>query len=516
VLTRFIRTQLVLFTVLTLAALIGLGWYYLRLPTMAGVGQYTLIADLPASGGLYATANITYRGATIGKVTSVEPTADGARATLSIDDRYKIPVDATANVHSVSAIGEQYIDLVSQGNSEQYFSNGQTITKGTVPQEIGRVLDAANRGLSALPQNKIAPLLDETSRAVGGLGPTLQRLVDATQALVGDFKTNIQDVNDIINNSGPLLDSQVNSSESVKRWAANLNSLASQSAGQDQALRDSLSKAAPTTAAVSAVFSDVQDTLPQTLANLEIVFDMLKRYNKGIEQMLVFLPQSASVLQTNSGVYPNAGLLDFNLSINWPPPCLTGFLPASEWRSPADTSMAPLPSNTYCKIPKDAQNVVRGARNYPCADVPGKRAATPTECRSNAPYVPVGTNPWYGDPNQIVNCPAPGARCDQPVKPGIVIPAPSVNNGTNPLPADRVPGTPPPVSDPLTAPRSGSVHCDGQQPNPCTYTPAVPPAAAIYSPQSGVAVGPQGIRYTVDNSTSVGDDGWKEMLAPAS
>ncbi len=44
------------------------------MPTLMGVGQYTLKADLPASGGLYATANVTYRGITIGKVTDVEPT----------------------------------------------------------------------------------------------------------------------------------------------------------------------------------------------------------------------------------------------------------------------------------------------------------------------------------------------------------------------------------------------------------------------------------------------------------
>ena len=49
---------------------------------------------LPRSGGLYATANVTYRGTTIGKVTAVEPTENGARATMSIDNRYKIPVDA--------------------------------------------------------------------------------------------------------------------------------------------------------------------------------------------------------------------------------------------------------------------------------------------------------------------------------------------------------------------------------------------------------------------------------------
>jgi phospholipid/cholesterol/gamma-HCH transport system substrate-binding protein len=178
--------------------------------------------------------------------------------------------------------------------------------------------------------------------------------------------------------------------------------------------------------------------------------------------------------------------------------------------------MAPLPSGAYCKIPKDANNVVRGARNYPCADVPGKRAATPRECRSNEPYIPLGTNPWYGDPNQIVNCPAPAARCDQPVKPGYVIPAPTVNNGMNPLPADQLPagGSPQPVSDALSPPNQGSVQCSGQQPNPCTYTPG--PGSAVYSPSSGEVVGPDGVKYSVSNSKNPGDDGWKEMLAPAS
>ena len=123
-LTRFIKIQLVLFTILTMIAITVLGVYYLRLPSIAGIGQYELKADLPRSGGLYATANVTYRGTQIGKVTEVKPTENGARATMSIDNRYKIPVDASANVHSVSAIGEQYLDLVSTGNPGQYLSPG--------------------------------------------------------------------------------------------------------------------------------------------------------------------------------------------------------------------------------------------------------------------------------------------------------------------------------------------------------------------------------------------------------
>jgi phospholipid/cholesterol/gamma-HCH transport system substrate-binding protein len=513
-LTRFIWRQLMLFSILSVITAIALGGYYLRIPTAVGIGQYTLKADLPASGGLYKTANVTYRGETIGTVTAVEPTETGARATMSIANRYKIPIDASANVHSVSAVGEQYLDLVSVGNPGKYFSPGQTITKGTVPTEIGPAVDAANRGLAVLPKEKIASLLDETAQAVGGLGPALQRLVDATQAIAGDFRTNIQDINDIIQNSGPIIDSQVNSGDSIERWAHNLNTLAAQSAENDQHLQSILTQAAPTADQVNAVFGDVRESLPQTLANLEIVLDMLKRYHKGVEQLLVAYPQGGAEGQTVTGAFPGYAALDSALTINQPPPCLTGFLPASQWRSPADTSLASMPSGTYCKIPQDTPaNAVRGARNIPCVDVPGKRAATPRECRDPKPYVPLGTNPWYGDPNQILTCPAPAARCDQSVRPGMVIPAPSINNGLNPAPSDRVAGTPPPISDVLQRPGSGTVECNGQQPNPCVYIPSGPPPA-VYSPQSGELVGPDGVKYAVENSSKTGDDGWTDMLAP--
>ncbi|KAA1245035.1 MCE family protein, partial [Mycobacterium simiae] len=314
----------------------------------------------------------------------------------------------------------------------------------------------------------------------------------------------------------PIIDSQVNSGGAIQRWAYNLNILAEQGAKNDEHVQRILTQAAPTADQVNAVFGDVRESLPQTLANLEIVLDMLKRYHKGVEQLLVAYPQGAAEGQTVTAPFPGYAALGTHLTINQPPPCLTGFLPAPQWRSPADTSLAPMPSGTYCKIPQDTPaNAVRGARNLPCVDVPGKRAATPRECRDSKPYVPSGTNPWYGDPNQLVTCPAPAARCDQPVKPGLVIPAPSVNNGMNPAPADRLPpgGSPPPISDPLSRPGSGTVQCNGQQPNPCVYTPSGP--TAVYSPQSGELVGPDGVRYLVENSTKTGDDGWKDMLAPS-
>ncbi|MGH3584275.1 MAG: MlaD family protein, partial [Mycobacterium sp.] len=72
-LTRFIKMQLLAFALLTIVGLVVLSLFYLRLPTAAGIGMYRLYADLPNSAGLYETANVTYRGTTIGKVRDVQP-----------------------------------------------------------------------------------------------------------------------------------------------------------------------------------------------------------------------------------------------------------------------------------------------------------------------------------------------------------------------------------------------------------------------------------------------------------
>ena len=162
-------------------------------PAWSASGSTSCTPSCRRSGGLYATANVTYRGTTIGKVTDVEPTENGARATMSIDDRYKIPVDAMANVHSVSAIGEQYLDLVSTGNPGQYFSDGTDHHQGHGAQR-GR--PGAGRGQprpggAAQGEDRRAAR-PKRRRPWADLGPALQRLVDGTtRRSPGDFKDNI-------------------------------------------------------------------------------------------------------------------------------------------------------------------------------------------------------------------------------------------------------------------------------------------------------------------------------------
>ena len=182
--------QLTALTLVTILSCGAMAFNYMRLPeTLFGIGEYNVTVDLPESGGLYKTSVVTYRGTDVGQVKSVDVTAAGVRAVLALRSGVKVPSDVQASVHSRSAIGEQYIELTPQAGKDGEHSRplraGDIIPAGhvDVPVDIGHLLDLTNRALQAIPRDNLHTVIDETNRAVGGLGPELSRIVDGSTAL---------------------------------------------------------------------------------------------------------------------------------------------------------------------------------------------------------------------------------------------------------------------------------------------------------------------------------------------
>jgi phospholipid/cholesterol/gamma-HCH transport system substrate-binding protein len=48
----------------------------------------------------------------------------------------------------------------------------------------------------------------------------------------------------------------------------------------------------------------------------------------------------------------------------------------------------PTPTDLYCKAVPSDPRVVRGARNTPCLNAPGRRGASPSDCLGVQPDVP--------------------------------------------------------------------------------------------------------------------------------
>ncbi|MET4428423.1 MULTISPECIES: MlaD family protein [unclassified Mycolicibacterium] len=493
--TRQILIQMAIFAVIATTALAIMVLVYMRLPALLGVGQYRVTLQLPETGGLYPRGNVAYRGVEVGEVKSVKLTNTGVEAELSLNADVEIPADLDAEVHSVSSVGEQFVQLLPRSGEGPVLKDGDVIPvdRATVPTDINTVLDATNRGLEAIPRDNLQTVVDEAYVAVGGLGPELRRLVTGSTTLAIDARKNLDSLITLIDQSKPVLDTQTDTAGSIQAWAANLASISGQLQSQDPAVAGILAKGSGAANEVRALFERLRPTLPIVLANLVSVGEVAVTYQPSLEQLLVLLPQGTAVTQavgvhkrnTKQDYEGDALLFNLNLAIpllpapiplppqQLPPPCTTGFLPAQQQRVPTfeDYPDRP-PGDVYCRVPQDAPFNVRGARNLPCITVPGKRAPTWQQCESSEQYVPLndGYN-WKGDPNATLS-------------------------------GQDIPHVPPAVSPAEEASPRG---------------PVPPPiAAAEYDPATGTYVGPDGRVYTQSNlaRNATEEQTWQTMLLP--
>jgi virulence factor Mce-like protein len=493
-LTRFVRNQLIIFTIASIVGVAVMIFAYMQVPTLLGIGRLSVTMELPASGGLYRFSNVTYRGVQIGKVTGVTLTENGAEATLSLQTSPKIPADLKAEVLSVSAVGEQYVDLRPRTDNGPYLENGSRIpvSDTTIPQAVGPMLDQLGKLVDSLPKDRIPDLLDETFKAFNGTGPDLGSLLDSASTITKATNGVSDQFRGLVDDSGPLLDSQAQTTDAIRTWARSLNGITGQVVQNDPEVRSILQRGPGFAHEVTSLLDQIKPTLPVLLSNLTSVGQVLVTYNPSLEQLLVMFPgiiaaeQSFGLPQNNPTGLPSG---DFSLTINDPPPCTAGFLPPSQWRNPEDETVIDTPDGLYCKLPQDSPISVRGARNYPCMDHPGKRAPTVELCNDPKGFVPVAMRdhtlgPYPFDPNLV----AQGIPPDDRVDFGNRIYAPL--EGT-PLPPGAAPaGTPPGAPAPAAAPGPGPVAPVPAGPLPPGQGPLLPNQALPGAPAPAPAPGP--------------------------
>jgi phospholipid/cholesterol/gamma-HCH transport system substrate-binding protein len=489
-LNRTARIQLVVFAVVTVFTVAAIAMFYLRVPARLGIGAYEVTANFAAGGGLYQNANVAFRGVQAGRVESVKLTDDGVAARLRLNSDIKIPANSTATVKSVSAVGEQYVDFVPPEHpSQAVLGDGSVIPKDrtAIPQDVADLLHQADQLVSSLNNTRLQDVLRETFKAFNGSGPELARLIRSTRLLIDEANSSWPQTSALIDQAGPFLEAQIRSGDDIRSFADGLARLTTEVANADPQVRSVLSNAPSTADAASQTFEGIRPSFPVLAANLANFGRIGVIYNRSIEQALVIFPALQAALITIAGQLPadEGGKQDFKISINDPPPCNVGFLSPMDIRSPGDTTLRDLPTDLYCKVPQNDPSVVRGARNYPCQEFPGKRAPTIQLCRDPKGYVPLGSNPWRGPPiptgtpvtdprnilppNKFPYIP-PEADPDPgyPVAPGLV--PPGIQPGPGPAPHQPWPYIPPPNDNGPPPPATAWIP-------PAPYPDAWPPPA---------------------------------------
>ncbi|OBG13318.1 virulence factor Mce [Mycolicibacterium celeriflavum] len=551
-LPRMVRIQLVIFTIASIVGVLAMVFVYMQVPTLLGIGKITVTLQLPASGGLYRFANVTYRGVQIGKVTEMDVSRTHATATLRLDTSPKIPADLQAEVRSVSVIGEQYVELLPRTDSPPYLQDGSVIPMADtmIPQPVSPMLDQVNTLIASIPKGQLNELIDESFEAFGGAGYDMGSLIDSSATLSEALNRDADRSPRLIEDAVPLLDSQAQTTDALRLWARSLAGITDQVVVNDPQVRTLLTEGPPAANEAARLLEQIKPTLPVLLANMTTFGQVAVTYRPSLEQVLVLLPPFVANVQSSAPQNNPTGIAlgDFRIQIADPNPCTVGFLPPSEWRNPADLTTIDTPDGLYCKLPQDSPIVVRGARNAPCMGVPGKRAPTVEICYSDKPYEPLAMRqhtlgPYPIDPNLIAQgvLPDDRVRADEhlfapvegtPLPPGAVPrgPVPPGPAITPPLPGAVIPTLPPGAIPPLppeagapeeaTAPAAAEASPAGAVPAaPSAFGtgPSVPgPSVAIahYDPQSGQYSTPDG---TVGRQTDLVESpkSWQDLIYEA-
>lgn len=379
-----IRKQLIAFGIAAVVGAVVLGVSFLRVPEQLGIGRHEVTVEFAQAAGLYKGAEVTYLGHPVGKVQDLDLADDRMVAELRLVDDVDVPSDVTAEIHSRSAVGEQYVALVpaDRPGGTGPLADGARIPmeRTSYPVEIGPVLDNVQALVSSLDEKKLSLLIDESGQALSGRAGDLQALLDSGSDLIATADANFGPTADLLRDIEPVLGTVNGEAEAINRLTRNLDQVTDELRAGDDDLRALLESGPGFSAEALGFIDQLSVSLPPLLARTNPVLGLLGTYNGHLAQILSDYPLAVATVQsvTLPAVSDNAVRLTV-ANANKPPECVQGFVPPREWASPFDNSARKTPL-VYCALPSNDPRGVRGARNIPCPNDPSRREGDATRC----------------------------------------------------------------------------------------------------------------------------------------
>ncbi|HWM73889.1 MAG TPA: MlaD family protein [Nocardioides sp.] len=360
--SRGVRLRLLAFVVLSAIGITYVTATYLGLVDRVTGRDLNVTVTLPQSGGLFEGSEVTYRGVKVGKVSAMSPTEEGIELKLTLDHDVELPTDSSMYVHNLSAVGEQYLDFQPSDEEPPYAKDG-TVFKGdesVLPVDEGDLLIDMNDFVGSVDRESLQVVVKELGQMFGDTGRELQTLLDSGSTFVREASAHTAETVRLLRSGLTVLRTQRGQKENIQSFAHDLNTLTRALRDSDGDLRQVLEGTPGTAREVDALLKDLEPTLPILLSDLVSVDQVISSYLPGVEQLLVTYPALIAGGPTGS---TRDGWGHINLQFDYSvPPCTKGYRPPAEWRSPHDTTDAPVyPAECQSGAPYE----MRGPRMAP-------------------------------------------------------------------------------------------------------------------------------------------------------
>lgn len=325
--TKATKAQLIAFAILTVVGAAYVGGKYAQVDRLVVSRTYPVVVQLKDSGGIFATADVTYRGYSVGRVKEMAFNADGVQAILAIEnDAVKIPDDVIAVVANKSAIGEQYIDLAPQRSGPPYLKANSVIPtdKTRVPIDTTELLTNIDNLVHSVPPQDLNTVVSELGASFAGTGSDLRTLLDNTAAFIDQASENLGVTRQLINNSATVLNTQVASGSYIRAWARDLALLSDTLVASDPDLRKLIGPGATAVSTIDTIFSANSEDLSAIIADLTGPTRDLNANKPGLEIALLLYPYMVQGSFTVLTPHTENGTIVYNANFGLPGGALGG------------------------------------------------------------------------------------------------------------------------------------------------------------------------------------------------
>jgi phospholipid/cholesterol/gamma-HCH transport system substrate-binding protein len=365
--TRRTKIQLMIFVLITLVGVSYVGARYARLDRLVVDDSYTVVAHFAESGGIFTGGEVTYRGVRVGEVSSMELTEDGVDVHLQIVNDYDtIPADTIALVGNRSAVGEQYVELQPQADSEPYLSDDSEIaTENTrTPIRVDTFLTNLSNTVESVDKQALRTTVTEMGKAFEGTGQDLGRIIDSGNSFIEDANANFDVTTALIRDSNVVLRGQLAKASAIRTFARNLQLFSGSLAAADPDLRRVIDNGSVAATELRTFIEENDVELGELVSRLVTTGEVVVKHLDGVEQVLVLYPYVVeggfTVVSKSDGFY-NA---HFGMILQQNPHVCNEGYESTNRRSPHDGRDIPMNMKAHCAEPA-AQSNARGAQHAP-------------------------------------------------------------------------------------------------------------------------------------------------------
>lgn len=277
----------------------------LKLPLTGAPDRITV--NMAQTGGLFEGAAVNYRGVRVGTITDISVGENGPKATVTFKNGEKVPASATAEVISLSPIGEQFLNLRPTSDSGPYLEDGAEIDAKSValPITVASAADNLDKLLDEIDDKDIKVLMKELNAAVNDSGDDLDELLTSSTELVAALDESWPRTESLLTNGLTVNQILARHQQDLKDFSASSRALTAWLVQFDPTFQKILKNAPADLKVVGRLVDDLGPILPALLKNLDATTGLLAHREQSLRYLLDVTP--GAVGKVNASIRPGPG-----------------------------------------------------------------------------------------------------------------------------------------------------------------------------------------------------------------